>query len=82
MEKLSSIRLLVFLDNDKRLILEALQNELTFDQLNMYSNNTGYKTRLDENLKQLKKSDLVKEKISFENDGTKINRVRKFIRSI
>lgn len=80
MDKISNLRLFAFLDENRRKILENLDKERTFDELKTLCGGTN--TALAENLKNLQKAGLIKEKTNFiKNALQKDIMKKKFIRS-
>ncbi len=81
MDKISSVRMLIFLDDNKRKILDALKEEMTFEELHKYSNLTGYKSRLHENIQQMKEVGLIYENTEFVRKDSELKRIKIFSRS-
>ena len=81
LDKLSTIRMLVLLDDNKRKILTALDQERTFQELNTLSDIGNYRTRLQENIDQMKEIGLINERFEFVIENGRNRWVKKFTRS-
>lgn len=81
MDKISTIRMLVLLDENKRKILTALEVPRTFEDLTEISKQKNYKTKLRENLNQLKDIGIIDEEDFFVSDANGDKWIKKFTRS-
>lgn len=82
LDRTSTVKMFALMDESRRRILEALDQDRTFEELKTLRNSEQYLTTLSENIAFMKKIGLIKERREFLKDGSGKNKeVIKFTRS-